>query len=94
MKAITPSARRGTEIQPPAEVEIGNGSNGGKKLPKLNIKVNAPKIQTALFEIEGTTPLVVHRFSTKAKQEMIDKMINPPAPGARARHGRDARRDR
>lgn len=55
----------------------------GKKLPKLNIKINAPNIQVAKFEIIGTTPLVVHRFSKKAKDKMIHTMMFPPKPGAK-----------
>jgi len=63
-----------------------NTTTETKKSPsKLNIKINAPNIQTALFEIVGTSPLVVHRFSKKAKDTMIGRMINPPKPGARVK---------
>ena len=31
-------------------------------------------IKTAIFSIEGTAPLVIHRFSTKAKNQMKQKM--------------------
>ena len=33
-----------------------------------------PKFQTASFEITGTSPLVIHRFSAKTKNEMKLKM--------------------
>lgn len=78
MKTITlPRTRRSVD---------GNGdelTSTRTKFPKLEIKIGAPNIQTAEFEIIGTTPLVVHRFSAKAKAEMIDKMINPPKRGTR-----------
>lgn len=48
-----------------------------------SVRIKAPDIRLAKFEITGTTPLVVHRFSTKAKKEMLDKMIKPPARGAK-----------
>lgn len=86
MKTITPSGLRSKPANlTTTEAGIAPDSNGGKKHSKLDIKINGPKFQTALWEIEGTTPLVVHRFSTKAKEEMIRKMINPPAPGARVK---------
>jgi hypothetical protein len=43
-------------------------------LPKLSIQITAPQMRTAKFEIVGTAPLVIHRFSAKAKAEMIAKM--------------------
>lgn len=68
----------------------GNGehvetSASAKRMPKLDIKINAPNMQVAVFEIVGTTPLVVHRFSKKVGREMTEKMINPPKPGARVK---------
>lgn len=36
--------------------------------------VSAPNIQTAEFEIKGSAPLVIHRFSAKTKEEMKQKM--------------------
>ena len=68
---------------------VGNGdeteitTSRTNKMPKLNIKINAPNIQVAKFEIIGTTPLVVHRFSKKAKDKMIHNMMFPPKPGAK-----------
>lgn len=38
------------------------------------VTITAPNIDTATFTIEGTAPLVIHRFSTKAKNMMADKM--------------------
>ena len=38
------------------------------------VSIKPPKIDVATFKIIGTAPLVVHRFSAKAKQGMLDKM--------------------
>lgn len=38
------------------------------------VTIKAPAFDTAEFEIVGTAPLVIHRFSAKVKQEMLTKM--------------------
>ena len=38
-----------------------------------NVIVSAPKLQTAEFLIQGTVPYVQHKFSAKARTEMMDK---------------------
>lgn len=38
------------------------------------VTISQPKFQIATFEIEGTAPLVIHRFSVKTKLEMKQKM--------------------
>ena len=38
------------------------------------VTITPPNIQAVVFTIEGTAPLVIHRFSAKAKNMMIDKM--------------------
>ena len=38
------------------------------------VQITPPNIKTAVFNIEGTAPLVIHRFSMKAKNGMLDKM--------------------
>lgn len=38
------------------------------------VVIRPPKFQTAVFEIEGDAPLVIHRFSAKTKNEMKKKM--------------------
>ena len=68
----------------------GNGNGqvapaAPRKLPKLDVKVGAPNIETFTFDIVGTSALVVHRFSQKAKADMIDKMINPPKAGTKVK---------
>jgi len=42
------------------------------------IQIKAPNIKTAIIGIKGTAPLVVHRFSHKAQQEMLAKMEAGP----------------
>lgn len=38
------------------------------------VTVKAPNIQTAVFHIVGTAPLVIHRFSSKTKEQMKQRM--------------------
>lgn len=52
--------------------------------PKMSVTIKPPNLVTAKFRIVGTAPLVVHRFSHKAKQAMLDKMI----AGSTARKGK------
>ena len=49
-------------------------SNGEPKSVQEHITISAPNIQIAVFEIRGTAPLVVHRFSQKVKGEIIADM--------------------
>lgn len=46
-----------------------------EQITRREIRVDRPNFGTAIFHIEGTSPLVVHRFSAKTKQEMLEKMI-------------------
>ncbi len=48
--------------------------NAVKEAPKVQVTIKPPNLQTAVFEIAGTAPLVVHRFSAKAKAGMLAKM--------------------
>ena len=38
------------------------------------VQITPPNIQSARFTIQGTAPLVIHRFSVKAKRMMLEKM--------------------
>jgi hypothetical protein len=38
------------------------------------VTIAAPKFETAVFECKGIAPLVIHRFSSKTKQQMKEKM--------------------
>jgi len=45
------------------------------------ITIAPPKFATALFNLSGTAPLVIHRFSSKIKNEMKQKMEIGKAAG-------------
>jgi hypothetical protein len=48
---------------------------------QTNVMIKKPNFRTAVFKIEGTTPLVIHRFSAKTKNEMKLKMETGKAAG-------------
>jgi hypothetical protein len=39
-----------------------------------NLHIPAPRLNIATFHIRGTSPLVIHRFSVKVKEQMAQKM--------------------
>lgn len=45
-----------------------------KKAATTSVQISPPNLKTAVFGIEGTAPLVIHRFSAKSKLQMRDKM--------------------
>lgn len=46
-----------------------------------SITVPAPNIQTATFRLEGTTSLITHAWSEKAKRQMLDKQMKRATAG-------------
>ncbi len=66
MKVITPSKSRSNG--PP---ETTKSIKPGKTV----VHISKPKMETAVFEIKGTSPLVVHRFSKKTKDKIIAEMM-------------------
>lgn len=50
---------------------------------KTNVEIKAPNMQEAVFTIKGTAPLVIHRFSSKTKNEMKAKMETGKAASSR-----------
>lgn len=52
-------------------------------MAETRVTIQPPNIQTIKFHVIGTAPLVVHRFSHKTKQAMIEKMES----GSTARKG-------
>jgi hypothetical protein len=54
-----------------------------------NVVIKPPNFAQAVFHIRGTTPLVIHRFSAKTKNEMKLKMETGKA--ASSRKNRDAK---
>ena len=61
-----------------------------KKAKTKTVTIKAPNIQRATFDITGTAPLVVHRFSAKTKIEMREKMeTGKPASNKKNRDAKD-----
>jgi hypothetical protein len=60
-----------TQIALPQSRQIVK-TNG--KSEERHVTISPPKIERATFKIVGTAPLVIHRFSAKAKNMMLDKM--------------------
>lgn len=59
----------------PSRIPIDNGMETRLTKPtQERITISAPNMQIAVFDILGTSPLVVHRFSQKVKQEIIEDM--------------------
>lgn len=59
-------------------------SNGEIETSKQVIQITAPNMQTSVFHIVGTSPLVIHRFSLKAKEQMKATM----EAGSQSRKGK------
>ena len=54
------------------------------------VTIKPPNIQTVKFNIQGNAPLVIHRFSAKTKQQMLQKMeAGGTAKGKRVRDALD-----
>ena len=51
-------------------------------MPKQAVTIEAPKFQKAEFEIKGTAPLVIHRFSRKSLPDPDDR----PKPGTKGKN--------
>lgn len=49
-------------------------------MKQTSVTISPPDIQTAAFTIEGTAPLVVHRFDKKVMQDFEDKIIEGSKP--------------
>ncbi len=56
--------------KPPRITLPGNGESASAR----HVQISAPQMETAVFEIKGTAPLVIHRFSAKVKREIIGGM--------------------
>lgn len=51
-----------------------------------NITVPAPDIRQASFHLVGTSPLICHAWSEKAKRQMLDKQMKRASPGKEAKN--------
>lgn len=47
------------------------------------IQIKAPNFGKAVFTITGTAPLVIHRFSSKVKNQMLQKMEEGKSAGSK-----------
>jgi hypothetical protein len=47
------------------------------------IQIKAPNFGKAIFTITGTAPLVIHRFSSKVKNQMLQKMEEGKSAGSK-----------
>lgn len=66
MKVITPSKNRG---------------NGHISAPEsTTVQISPPNIKTACFSIQGTSPLVIHRFDVKVMREFGEKIESGTKP--------------
>jgi hypothetical protein len=48
-----------------------------------SVQIKAPNLRVATFQIHGTAPLVIHRFSAKVKQQMKQKMEEGKSAGSK-----------
>ena len=58
-------------------------TNGNGHEDQISLTVTAPRFQTGVFQIRGTTPLVIKRFSSKTKEQMRAKMETGKAAGSK-----------
>jgi hypothetical protein len=63
--------------------EVAMATSTDKVVEKKSVQIPAPKFGFAEFVIEGTSPLVIHRFSAKTKLEMKQKMETGKAASSR-----------
>lgn len=47
------------------------------------VQIKAPNLKTAVFQIRGTAPLVIHRFSAKTKIQMRQKQEQGKSAGSK-----------
>lgn len=52
-------------------------------MKEQSVGIKAPNFKTAVFEIVGNAPLVIHRFSAKTKQQMSQKMATGKAASSK-----------
>ena len=55
-----------------------------KEVPKqVNVQIKAPNFEQAVFDLIGTAPLVIHRFSAKVKNQMLLKAEEGKSSGSK-----------
>jgi hypothetical protein len=58
----------------------GNGKVSSVDAPTAQIQIDRIEAETIRVPIIGTTPLIMHRFSEKAKRQMLDNMQGRKSP--------------
>ncbi len=60
------------------------------QVKEVAISIRAPNFQTAIFEIVGTAPFVQHKFSAKARQQIVEtQMAGSQAKARKVREPKD-----
>lgn len=80
MRPVMQSTTRQVTLPTKTPNAVRYRKNGEKRLTvsktiNQTVQISPPKIETAVFEIVGTAPLVIHRFSQKAKSAMLATMV-------------------
>jgi hypothetical protein len=57
------------------------------------IEINRPNIKTVAFPVTGTSPLISHKWSEKAKKQMLDKQMKKASKGREAKNPEQDFRD-
>lgn len=65
-------------------------TKNGSKASEETIEIVRPRITRLRIAIRGTSPLICHRWTEKAKKEMLDKHMNKPQ---KAKEAKDPERD-
>lgn len=60
-----------------------------KQEKTVAVTIKPPNIKTIEFKIEGTAPYVQHKFSEKARKEMLGRQTDPTQKGKKKRDARD-----
>ena len=84
----TALANAGSVEEPTGTLTAPGKKTKAPAKPKKTANTGLPNFQVAEFKLEGTAPLVIHRFSAKTKREMTQKMETGKA--AASKKQRDA----
>jgi len=70
-----------------ATQKVAKKSTAINGVDKKEVSVTLPEInvQKAVFKIKGVTPLIVNKFSEKAKKQMLDKQTKKASKGREAK---------
>jgi hypothetical protein len=69
-----------TEVQDRPVTEKAPKKKGASEEPAPQIQLSRIEAQTMIVPIVGTSPLIIHKFSEKAKKAMLDAMQGRKSP--------------